>query len=179
LQLAVKTSAATSARLSAAAWLLSHDHPESYRIILELTLENVGSGYLCNEWSRVTGNNNNQWSRVTGISENLLDSAYKALKTVSGSAKFITSESLREMEEAVEKLCSMRNPLSSAILQRIAVRPDGEMSIGPEFHETRHTVDLSQLRAKAQVELNSRSSESESIDNWYRKNIAMKIDRRI
>jgi len=73
----------------------------------------------------------------------------------------------RECEEAIQKLCSIKNAFSSAVLQRVAVMPDGEEhddALIPLYS----TIDFSHLRAKAQRELNGRQLKSESLETWYR-----------
>jgi hypothetical protein len=167
LELTVNSSALPAVRLSAAAWLLSRDHPQSYRIITELSVENAGSGvFSC--WGLKSGNIIKTWSDVTGISRDLLMAADKALSPVWGGVRYDPSQDLREMEKALERLCSITNPLSTAILGRVAVRGDGEQSIG-EVNPFICRISLSDLRAQAAAELKKRRElQSDEMADWYR-----------
>jgi len=157
MRLATDTSADQNTRMSAAAWLLTCGHPEAYRIVPTLTVAIHFPHYKTNaEWSMA------RWSQVTGINEDLLACASKAFcYGVSHPAN------RRECEEAIQKLCSIKNAFSSAVLQRVAVMPDGEEhddALIPLYS----TIDFSHLRAKAQRELNGRQLKSESLETWYR-----------
>ncbi len=159
IRLAGDTSAHQDTRMSAAAWLLTRGHPEAYRIVPTLTVAIYFPSYATNaEWSMA------RWSEVTGISEDLLACASKAF-----CYGVHHSANRRECEAAIQKLCSIRNALSSAVLQRVAVMPDNDMSNPDDY------VDLSYLRAEAQAELNSRQSESESLERWYRNQAKLSV----
>ena len=168
VRLAKNVAATNVTRMSAATWLLSRDNPEAYRIIPALTLEIVSREKKFPFEGKLK-----EWSEATGISEELLTFAEEALSPVTGRYDDCI-EKRTKCEEATQKLCSIKNPLSSAVLKGIRSRPDGEWAQWAETYKVAGgTLDLSNQRALAEAEMEARQLEPESLEKWYRCHYAL------